>query len=185
MFKTWCLHWKCKMLSNKVIQFPSIQLIKQYLHPSQWRIIRVHMEIHREHTLKFSIFNSKHGQCQLYRQIPGIDIMKISKEQALCLKRLSIWIEHLQVNHLIKHPLKSECVCLCGGVIENRHTRNLLAQLGWSWECLAQVRKQTNKLNQTYNKESCEPLSPSSKIFHILNYNAFTPALLCNVSAWV
>ena len=41
-----------------------------------------------------------------------------------------------------KNPLRSVCAWLCSGVIENKCAHNLLIQFRWSWECLAQVRKQ-------------------------------------------
>ena len=53
-------------------------------------------------------------------------------------KTTELIISHSELSYI--YPLKSECVCLCGRVIENWHTRNLLTQPGRFWECLAQVR---------------------------------------------
>ena len=66
-----------------------------------------------------------------------------------------------------KNTLKSECVCLWGWLINNRHTRKLLNQLWWSCECKAKVwTQQTTCREKLTHHSGAKNLSTHGAVQH-------------------
>ena len=80
-------------------------------------------------------------------------------------------------------PLKSECICLCGGVIENRCTRNLLIQTRVILGVLSPGSKTTtNNNNVTFIARLSLIVCRAIKRFVLKPHNSLSPSFSLTVT---